>query len=227
MTNEVQFCMCLSDPNPIASKGHKAAVLKNSRWQPGDKISIRYLDGSAALRDRVTKVAREWTKVANLNFDFVDSAPTDIRISFTPGKGSWSFIGKVCQTIEEPKPTMNYGWLTDASDEKEVRRVVLHEFGHAIGLIHEHQNPKGGVHWNQAAVYKDLRGPPNNWSDATIDTNMFRFYPLDEVIPTDVDAKSIMMYPIPKAWTTDGFSADMNRELSEDDKTLVASVYPR
>jgi hypothetical protein len=56
---------------------------------------------------------------------------------------------------------------------------------------------------------------------------MFRYYPLTEVIPTDVDATSIMMYPIPKAWTTDGFSAGFNGELSPSDKSLVASVYPK
>jgi serralysin len=227
MSNNTQFCMCLNDPDPTLSKGYRAAILKNSRWQPGDRISIRYLDGDPSLQDRVTKVALEWTKVANLNFDFVDTGPTDIRISFAAGSGSWSYIGKVCQGIPEPQATMNYGWLTVDSDETEVRRVVLHEFGHAIGLIHEHQNPKGGIHWNKAAVYNDLGGPPNNWSHATIDNNMFKFYPLSDVIPTDVDALSIMMYPIPKAWTTDQFSAGLNGELSESDRTLVANVYPR
>ena len=47
---------------------------------------------------------------------------------------------------------MNYGWLTPDSDDDELRRVVLHEFGHALGLIHEHQNPEGGIEWNEPAV---------------------------------------------------------------------------
>jgi hypothetical protein len=169
----------------------------------------------------------EWTKIANLTFDFVNGAPTDIRIAFMPGNGSWSFIGTVCRNIDEPKPTMNYGWLTPDSDEAEVRRVVLHEFGHAIGLIHEHQNPKGGIKWNKPAVIHDLSGPPNNWDEATIENNMFRFYPPTEVVATDVDASSIMMYPIPRAWTVDGFSAGLNGELSENDKNLMRNVYPR
>ena len=50
---------------------------------------------------------------------------------------------------------MNYGWLTPESAQDEVRRVVLHEFGHALGLIHEHQNPKGGgIEWNRDAVQR-------------------------------------------------------------------------
>jgi serralysin len=225
--NESRFCMSLSSPAADTQKHYKAAILKNSRWQPGDKITIRFLDGDPALQQRVQKVALEWTKIANLNFEFVDQAPTDIRISFTPGNGSWSYIGTVCQTIPEPQPTMNYGWLTADSDDAELRRVVLHEFGHAIGLIHEHQNPKGGIHWNKPAVINDLSGPPNNWDPATIENNMFKFYPLTDVIPTDVDSQSIMMYPIPKAWTTDGFSAGLNGALTSTDKQLVASVYPK
>jgi len=39
------------------------------------------------------------------------------------------------------EPTMNYGWLKDDTDDVEYRRVVIHEFGHALGAIHEHQNP--------------------------------------------------------------------------------------
>lgn len=175
------YCVCRtlrdlpqSDRELLAH--HRAALLKNSRWETGTQISIRFLDGDPALQASVKSVALEWTQVANLNFVFLTQGPTDIRISFTPGNGSWSYIGTVCRTIEEPVPTMNYGWLTPSSEEAEVRRVVLHEFGHAIGLIHEHQNPEGGIQWNEAAVSHDLSGPPNNWDAATIENNIFQHY---------------------------------------------------
>lgn len=33
------------------------------------------------------------------------------------------------------------------------RSTVLHEFGHSLGLIHEHQSPfKGGFEWNRDEV---------------------------------------------------------------------------
>lgn len=41
----------------------------------------------------------------------------------------------------------------------EPRPLVPHEFGHAVGLIHEHQNPEGGVPWSRDAVVADLSGP--------------------------------------------------------------------
>jgi len=56
---------------------------------------------------------------------------------------------------------------------------------------------------------------------------MFKFYQPGEVDASDVDPVSIMMYPIPKSWTTDGFSAGMNGELSDMDKNKVRSHYPR
>lgn len=228
-----QYCMCftlgdLPDGDRQALSRRKAAVLRNARWQPGDIISIRFLGGDTSVQNRVRAVALEWTKIANLSFDFRQgNGPTDIRVGFNPGNGSWSYLGTMCRNIAEPQPTMNYGWLTPTSTDAEVRRVVLHEFGHAIGLIHEHQNPKGGVQWNRPAVIQDLSGPPNNWSEATIENNMFRYYPPTDVIATDVDDHSIMMYPIPKAWTLNGFSAGLNGELSENDKTLIRTVYPR
>ncbi|MER2266114.1 zinc metalloprotease [Methylobacterium oxalidis] len=230
--NETHFCICLMNADKFSEEGGtlakpRAAVLKGAKWDDGATITCRFLAGSSNLRSRVQKVAKEWEKVANLFLDFRSNAPTDIRIDFAPGQGSWSYLGTVCRSIPEPQPTMNYGWLDDASSEQEVRRVVLHEFGHAIGLIHEHQNPKGGIKWNRDAVKADLGGPPNNWDDATIENNMFRYYPPTAVIASPVDAHSIMMYPIPKAWTLDGFSAGFNSELSDADKTLVASAYPK
>jgi len=230
--NLQHYCFCLTrDQMPASDQAllsqRKAALLKNSKWQTGDQITIRFLDGDPGLQKRVRDVASEWMKFANLNFAFVDRAPTDIRIAFQQGNGSWSYIGTSCRDIAEPKPTMNYGWLTPTTSDQEVRRVVLHEFGHAIGLIHEHQNPKHGIDWNKPAVIHDLSNPPNSWTADQIETNMFHFYAPGEVDATDVDAVSIMMYPIPKAWTNDGFSAGLNGELSETDKTLVKSLYPR
>ncbi len=43
---------------------------------------------------------------------------------------------------------------------------------------------------------------------------------------TELDATSIMMYRIPKAWTNDGTSSDFNSDLSETDKTFIRKQYP-
>ena len=203
----------------------KAAVLKSTMWPEDYLITCRFLGGSAALQGRVKSAAKQWESIANLTFDFRNAGPTAIRIAFLPGKGSWSYIGTVCKTIPEPRPTMNYGWLTDASSDAVVRQVVLHEFGHAVGLIHEHQNPLGGIKWNRDAVIADLSGPPNNWNLDKIETNMFKHYDPTALVASAVDKKSIMMYPIPRAWTLDGFSTGLNSSISAIDKLVVSKAY--
>lgn len=231
--NESHFCVCMTagdipELDQLRLAGHKAALLKSAKWMPGDIVTVRFLQGSEALQDRVKAVAQEWTKLANLTLDFRRHGPTDIRIAFQLGNGSWSYLGTMCRQIPEPQPTMNYGWLTDDSPDDELRRVVLHEFGHAVGMIHEHQNPKGGIRWNRDAVIRDLSGPPNNWSSATIENNIFKKYPPRDLSTTDVDPLSIMMYPIPRAWTENGyFSAGLNNELSEIDKQFIEESYPK
>lgn len=212
----------------IRLKGHRAAGLRKALWDPGARIRIRFLDGDPGLRERVRMAARAWVApgMANVRFEFAETAPSDIRIAFAQGKGSWSYIGKLCRSIPEPKPTMNFGWLTPQSSDDAIQRVVLHEFGHALGLIHEHQNPNRPIAWNRAAVIHDLSGPPNLWNPETIAENMFKKYEPDELAATKVDPTSIMMYPIPRGWTLDGTTAGLNSALSPDDKALIRQLYP-
>lgn len=107
----------------------------------------------------------------------------------------------------------NLGWQDEG--------VVLHEFGHALGLMHEHQNPDGGIQWNKPAVYADLKGSPNFWDEATIDHDMFDTYAKDQINGTSLDKKSIMLYAIPMSWTTNGFGSQPNEKLSETDKNFA------
>jgi serralysin len=224
--NPDRYCTCISK-QPQANG--KAALLNESRWQSGNVIQATFVEGDhPELQARVRDVALGWTapNLANLDIQFVDGGSADIRIAFLPGKGSWSVLGTQCREVPPDQPTMNFGWLTDESSDDEVRRVVLHEWGHALGLIHEHQNPKGGIKWNEPAVIADLSKPPNSWDEAKIRHNVLDHYPADAVTSTEVDARSIMMYPIPASWTLDGFSADLNDGLTPTDETFIHTSYP-
>lgn len=230
--NSKHFCMT---PHPSGTSlpasqvySSKAAFLRAALWEPGDTISIRFLGGSQALRGRVRAAAEEWLKHAHIFFSFVEDGSADVRVAFMPGEGSWSYVGTACRRIPATEPTMNFGWLDDASGDEDVRSVVLHEFGHALGLIHEHQNPRDRIRWNRDAVISDLSGPPNNWDEATIEHNMFKAYREDETLASGVDGTSIMMYPIPVTWTEGGyFSAGFNSRLSDTDRTMAREAYPR
>lgn len=222
--NQDRYCVVISHQR---QPGTRAALLNDARWPAGQEIRVMFTEGDQALQERVKSVAEQWTApgMARLKFNWVTEGPADIRIAFEQGRGSWSYLGTQCQEIPEDQPTMNYGWLTPDSPDDELTRVVLHEFGHALGLIHEHQNPEGGIKWNEPAVIADLSGPPNNWDEETIRHNVLNHYGPGETTGTDVDPDSIMMYPIPAAWTLDGFSADLNADLSEKDVEFIKEAY--
>ena len=208
-------------------KDKRAALARTARWNSRDRITVSFLDGDPAVQGRVRDVAGQWTApgMANLTLDFQRNPDAMIRISFQHS-GSWSMIGTTCkQVTNRQEPTMNYGWLTADSSDEDLQRVVLHEFGHALGLIHEHQNPAGGINWDRAAVMRELSGPPNNWSPDDIEFNMFQPFSQAETNYTRVDPDSIMMYPIPATWTTDGFSVGLNSDLSETDKAFIRQEY--
>jgi hypothetical protein len=70
---------------------------------------------------------------------WADSTP-NTRISFNPNGGSWSFVGKDVQSIAMDKATMSFGWVSGDSTEisNEGNGVILHEFGHNLGMLHGH-----------------------------------------------------------------------------------------
>ena len=67
---------------------------------------------------------------------------------------------------------------------------------------------------------------PNCWDEATTRTNILSEFSRTALSATPLDSRSIMMYPVPAAWTRDGFSAGLNTSLSDGDKLLVATSYP-
>jgi hypothetical protein len=240
MTDEVPFHICTALDAPERPEAEvtrvkgRAALVTGKHWGTHRRLSVGFFGGAVALRERVAGIADAWYTATDGGIDFqfwtaadVPADEADIRISFVQDGRSWSYIGTDAKNIPRDQPTMNLGWMTEDLEEEKARAVVLHEFGHALGLIHEHQNPHQPVAWDIDAVVRDLRGPPNNWDNDTIRQNMFKAYDPDTVFATDTDSQSIMMYPIPGHWTTDDFSVGFNSDLSPDDIRLIKAAYPK
>ena len=191
----------------------------DSLWENGKTLKVYFLEGTPQQKAFVQSVAVKWSEYANIHFEFTEvQSEAEIRITFNPNDGAWSTLGTDALQVWQTEPTMNLGWLDEA--------VVLHEFGHAIGLGHEHQNPIGGIQWDKEKVYNELAGPPNYWSKEIVDSNMFDKYKEDQILASELDPLSIMMYPISEDWTINQFSTDFNPELSEKDKIFIAELYP-
>ena len=197
----------------------RAVGAKGKFWTNGQTLKIGFTGGTAAQRKFVTDAFAEWAKYANLNFTYPSSGPYDCRVTFDPGSGSWSYVGTDSKSVPQNRATMNIGW--SGID------VCLHEIGHFLGLLHEHQNPTGAPCWNQERVIKDLSGPPNSWTVAMIESNVLNPAPAANVIATALDPVSIMMYSIPGTWTCDGKGFPGGKVLSAADRAFIAARYPK
>lgn len=211
----------MATPEPLAM-----AVETGKLWSPGRVLRVRFLDGHPTVQRKVEEVAHTWEQFGNIRFEFGNDPDAEIRVAFMPGAGSWSYIGTDALGIPKSQPTLNLGWLHLNTHNDEYNRVVTHEFGHALGCIHEHQSPAVAIPWDKPEVYRVYGGPPNNWSKAKVDVNLFNKYSLEQTQFSAFDPQSIMLYPISNNLTIGDFEVGWNNELSNMDKQYIGTVYP-
>jgi hypothetical protein len=177
------------------------------------------------MKDRVKSFAKEWEQYANITLEFVDYGDADIRVNLDNKGGHNSVIGQLAQGIPQDVKTMNFD-TTDFATYDAMHRTVLHEFGHAIGLLHEHYSPLAGIPWNKELVYKELE-QSQGWDKMTVDVNLFQEYSLTYTHGTSYDRNSIMHYPVLARWTTNGYAVPWNNQLSAGDKSMILALYPK
>lgn len=202
-------------------------------WATGSTLRVKMIGGSAFVRGKVQHYANQWSNHANIRFNFINEGDAEIIVTFGNDGLSYSKLGTDAVDFwfrsgigTNPNETMHFGWFTDGTSEAEFQRVILHEFGHALGFIHEHNSPTANIPWNREAVYAAYSGPPNNWSRAEIDQNFFGRYDRGQTQFSQYDPHSIMHYAIAPELTTGGFSTPWNTNFSATDMAFARAVYP-
>lgn len=195
--------------------------LMDTRNDKGDLIPIdpleKILNGKSKPIDAVKRVVNDRiVPLIGMRIKFV-SKDGDIRIDFDPKGGAYSLLGIDCLDRSQ-KVTMNLGWLDVGT--------IVHEFMHAFGAIHEHQNPRGsGIDWDVPKVI-EWANETQGWSKSTTERNIIERYDIDQTNGSVYDPESVMLYFFPSSLTKNNKGTNQNFRMSLTDMIWLSRIYP-
>ncbi|BBK29671.1 hypothetical protein EDC65_5319 [Stella humosa] len=211
-------------PVNSTNKDAEAISLSQKKWHPKRRILSVDFTETVPFEDKIIKFAKEWEQFMGMRLKFGRGDP-DILASFSKG-GSWSYVGTDSRYFAKKGiPSMNFGWFDRNTQDSEFSRTTLHEFGHALSLVHEQQHPHGEISWKKEKVYAYYKNL--GWEKEDVDKNIFAKYDLGQINGGEYDRHSIMHYPIPAELVSE--SADVvgwNNDLSANDKIVIGALYP-
>ena len=234
------------DTKNIADQA-KAAFMKGKEWPNESHIKIAFMkddfiknkitlkpEYEKSKSDFVQKIITEkLLPLVNLTFEWdVDIKDSNVRISFNPSLGAFSELGTDCLKTSKDQPTMNLGWLDDDTNYDNITFkgtgiVILHEFGHLLGMIHEHSREDSNLNWNKDYIYNKLGAPPNSWSKTECDDQIFEMVKKDSFNGSEYDKKSVMHYYFPSEYFKTQPDLLKVTELSELDKIWITKQYQK
>lgn len=205
-------------------------------WPNGTVLRIRFLNGSNEQQRHVATVLEScegWTATANIQLQVLQddkpcrtsSRDAEVRIKFTSTITSFvREIGTESTFIRPSEPTM---FLDD--DDAFDTRMILHEFGHALGLHHEHQRCVKDIELNATEMAKHIT------DDERLHRDFMDKLEATRIDPLPYEPLSVLHYDLSRfgegcfvskkpdqsrLWTRgDDF-------LTKKDRALMAFLYP-
>lgn len=212
--------------NSYSQQLNELAVMLSAKWSIGANIKVKFLNRNPSVELLIIQWAKEWKKHANITFDFITNGDADVRISLTNDLNSWSYIGKECLTVtNQSQPTINFGCFVPSVSQAEQKSTVLHEFGHVLGCVHEHQQPTANVAWDEAAILRAYSMNPG-WDEQKVRHNILNRLPQSNISNSSYDRYSIMHYFFPAHFMLNGIGLNMNLNLSQGDIDFIQFCYP-
>lgn len=193
-------------------------------------ISFKFLGNPTELQKKYFRTyLMEWMSYANLTFkEVTSSSKADVRVKFADGVtdkgGNWSYVGSDARLVSQSEPTIHFQYLDENYNQSIWSRKMLHEMGHMLGLVHEHQSPNSTVAFDTNEVYK--WGRTQGWSDEETNQNVLMKYSSSSVTATSFDPNSIMLYALPAKCYKSKKAPVENYLLSQSDKDMIRNMYP-
>lgn len=205
----------------------RLAMMTSKYWGAGGaRLTVGFLEPvQLSLRERLLAHMNAWSAYAAVEFVYSRDSPV-VRVT-REGEGYWSYVGTDNLTIPAGQPTMCLEAFTNQTPESEFVRVVRHEAGHAIGLIHEHLRRELVALLDPAktvAYFARTQG----WSEAAVYAQVLT--PVEDsqlMLDSPPDQHSIMAYSVPGECTFSGLPVAGGADIDAEDARFAARVYPR
>ncbi|WP_025110893.1 M12 family metallopeptidase [Pseudomonas sp. H1h] len=210
-------------PTLTAGRSKRSIGSWQKFWGHGRVLTISFMENLPVnLKQRIEKLIRQWEPATNLTFKFDDGQAGEIRISTTDDVSN-SYLGTDALLVPSDLPTLRLGI---DPDHVEFDLTVLHEFGHALGMQHEHQHPSANIPWDVPKVY-EYYNRHFQWTVEDVDKNIFNTLDVSTSLKGPYDKSSIMHYEIPNELTLGNWEVGVNTKISKLDRRNMRKAYPK